>query len=161
MLNQEKDIDKGYVCDCCGSYVKRYTRSFNCNMALTLVLLRKFNIHGFIKIEDFLIANGRRRCGDFSYLVHYGLLEKMQGERKDGSKKNGYYKITGRGLMFADGNLKVPSKFMIFNNSFQGFKGENIGVKEALGKKFDYSELMAHAKTDKEVKQIQGLLWAT
>lgn len=154
-----KDIDKGYVCDCCGQFVKRYTRSFNCNMALTLVLLHKFNVNGFIKVEDFLIANGRRRCGDFSYLVHYQLLEKMTGKREDGSKRNGYYKITGRGLMFAEGKLKVHSKFLIFNNQFQGFSGEEIDVKQALGKNFDYDELMLNAKTDKEIKAIQQLLF--
>jgi hypothetical protein len=83
----------------------------------------------------------------------------MQGKREDGSKRNGYYRITGRGLMFAEGKLKVHSRFMIFNNTFQGFKGEEIDVKNALGSKFNYDELMLNAKTEKEINAIQQLLF--
>jgi hypothetical protein len=152
-----KDYDKGFVCDCCGSYVRRYTRSFNSNMALALLLLYKFNIRGFVKVEDFLIQQGRKRCGDFSYLVHYGFLEKQIGKRNDGSNRNGFYKITGRGLMFCEGKLTAHEKFMILNNKFEGFKGKELSIKEVLGKKFNYDELMGTfmPKTEKQHSQLK------
>lgn len=157
----EKDIDKGYTCSCCGSYVKRYTRSFNANMAIALLLLYKFNMRGFVKVEDFLIKNGQKRCGDFSYLVHYGFLEKQIGKRDDGSKRNGYYKITGRGIMFCEQKIMAHEKFMILNNRFEGFKGKEIDIRQALGKKFNYDEMMGnyYPKTEKDKRELKNLLF--
>lgn len=155
----EQDIDKGYICQCCGCFVKRYTRSFNSNMAMCLLLLYKFNERGFVKVEDFLIRNGQKRCGDFSYLVHYGFLEKQVGKREDGSSRNGYYKLTGRGMMFVEGKLTAPEKFMILNNKFEGFKGREITIREALGKAFNYDELMGkpNPKTQSELNTLKQL----
>ena len=126
-------------------------------MCLTLLLLHKFNINGFIKVEDFLIRNGHKRCGDFSYLTHYKFLEKQISKRMDGSKRNGYYRITSLGILFAEGKTTAPSKFLILNNKFQGFEGEEVNIKQALGKKFNYDELMKGAKTDNEVVLIKQL----
>jgi len=146
-------ILSGYTCEHCGSFVKMYRRSLNSNMALAILLLYKFNIRDWVKVEDFLIKSGHKRCGDFSYLVHYGLLEKKQGDRSDGSSRNGFYKLTGRGLLFCEGKLMVQEKFLILHGGLKGFEGKEISIKEALGKKFDYSELMGLTpKTDKEAK---------
>jgi len=134
---------KGYVCECCGQYVKEYTRSFNCNMALLLIRLHKHQQTGFVHIEKFLTDNGYSRCGDFSYLTHYRLLEKLEGDRPDGSNRNGYYRLTGSALMFIEGKLTVSAKFKMFNGKFMGFEGEQIDIKTVLGKRFSYQELMA------------------
>lgn len=134
----------GYTCECCGSYVKTYVRNMNCNMAILLVRLYKHNEMGFTHIEKFLSKHGYPRCGDFSYLTHYGLLEKKIGDREDGSNRNGFYKITGRGLAFVSGALTVHSKFKMFNGKFMGFEGEQIDIKTALGRKFDYAQLMSN-----------------
>lgn len=59
-------------------------------------------------------------------------------------KASGFWRITDKGKQFADGIIKVQSRILVYNNTFQGFsdKSELIGIKEALGNKFDYSELM-------------------
>lgn len=152
----EKNYDKGFICDCCGSFCKRYTRTFNANMAVCLILLYRFNMNGFVKVEDFLIKNGQKRYGDFSYLVHYGFLEKQKGKREDGSNRNGYYKLTGRAIMFVEGKIKAREKFMILNNKFEGFAGEEIDIRKALGKKFNFDELMGKfsPRTHKEQKEL-------
>ena len=98
-------------------------------------------------MEKFLQQQGYDRCGDFSYLVHYGFLEKLIGNREDGSKKNGYYKITGRGIMFCEGKTTAKSKFLMFNGKLNGFEGEDITIEKALGKKFNYNELMGKHET--------------
>lgn len=138
----DKDFNKGFVCDCCGSFCKRYTRIFNSNMAICLLLLYKFNVNGFVKVEDFLIKNGHKRCGDFSYLVHYRFLEKQGGKREDGSRRNGYYRLTSLGIMFVEGKVTARKKFMILNNKFEGFEGDEVTIRQALGKKFNFDELM-------------------
>lgn len=134
----------GYVCSCCGQYVKEYTRSFNCNMALLLIRLYKHQKTGWVHIEKFLAENGYSRCGDFSYMTHYKLLQKLNEDRPDGSSRNGYYKLTGTAIMFIEGKLTVAAKFKMFNSKFMGFEGEQIDIKTALGKRFDYQELMSN-----------------
>ncbi len=137
-----KNLSEGFICEKCGSYCKEYTRKFNSNMALCLVLLHRHKVNGFVKVEDFLLEHGQKRCGDFSYLVHYGFLEKQKVKREDGSKKNGYYRLTGRAILFLDGKITAAEKFKIYHNTFQGFAGKDITLKEALGVKFNYETLM-------------------
>jgi hypothetical protein len=136
------DADKGYKCSCCGQYVKRYFRKFNSNMALALIILYRNKDKGFIHLENTMKELGYKRCGDASYLRHYRLIEKKEGNRDDGSPRNGMYKITGIGIMFVEGKSKVQGTFIISNNKHEGFEGDKITIQDALGKKFDYTELM-------------------
>lgn len=136
------NADKGYVCPCCGQFVKRYFRKLNANMAITMIALFRKKKFGFIKVEEFMRVNGYQRSGDFPYLVHWGLLEKMTGERIDGSKKNGFYKLTEKGRQFVLEQIIVPQTLIIYNGKCEGFEGREISIKDALGKKFDYHELM-------------------
>lgn len=136
------DPDKGYCCPTCGQLCKRYYRSFNSNMALSLIFLYKFRKHGFIKIEELMRINGYKRCGDASYLRHYKLIEAAEGKREDGSTRVGMYKITGMGIMFVEKNLTVKSKFVMYKGKCEGYEGREINIEDALGKKFNYSELM-------------------
>lgn len=136
------DADKGYKCSCCGQLVKRYFRKFNSNMALALIVLYRHKEKGFIHLENTMKELGYKRCGDASYLRHYRLIEKMEGDREDGSPRNGMYKITGLGIMFAEGRSKVQNTFLIYNNKHEGFEGDEITIQDALGTKFDYRQLM-------------------
>ena len=136
------DPDKGYHCSSCGQYVKRYFRKFNSNMALALIILYRNKEKGFIHLENTMKDLGYKRCGDASYLRHYRLIEKKEGNRDDGSPRNGMYKITGIGIMFVEGKSKVQSTFIISNNKHEGYEGDDITIQDALGKKFDYTELM-------------------
>lgn len=133
---------EGYKCECCNQFVKLYSRHFNCNMALALIFLYKKKNEGFIHLENSMVANGFKRCGDASYMLHYSLIENMPENRKDGSKRNGHYRISGRGILFVEGNMKVNERFLICNNKFEGFEGKEIDITEALGKKFNYTQLM-------------------
>lgn len=136
------DADKGYNCPCCSQFCKRYYRKLNVNMALVLIMLVRKKKFGFMPIEEFMRVNGFHRSGDFSYLIHWGLLEKMTGERPDGSKKNGFYKITEKGIRFVKEEITVPQTLIYYLGKCEGFEGGEIGIREALGKKFDYTELM-------------------
>ncbi len=136
------DADKGYNCPCCGSFIKRYYRKLNSNMALTLVLLYRSGKRDFVHIENFMQQMGYKRSGDFAYLVHWKFLEKKSGLREDGSTRNGYYKLTGLGIMFIEGKMLAREKIMILNNKFEGFSGGEISIQTALTEKFNYEELM-------------------
>jgi hypothetical protein len=93
-------------------------------------------------METLISESKHNRCGDFSYLAHYGLIKALKAEREDGSPRNGYYQITGTGIMFAEAKLTVKEKFLMFQGKCEGFEGEEIDIYQALGTKFNYSELM-------------------
>ena len=136
------NTDKGYFCECCGQYVKRYYRKINCNMAVTMIALFRKKKFGFIKIEEFMRVNGYQRSGDFPYLVHWGLLEKMPGKREDGSSKHGFYKLTDKGRQFVQEEITVPQTLIWYNGKAEGFEGREVSIRDALGKRFRYDELM-------------------
>ena len=66
----------------------------------------------------------------------------MDGEREDGSPRNGYYRLNGKSLMFCEGKLSVPKIAKILNGTFEGFDGEQVTIKDCLPEKFNYNELM-------------------
>jgi len=72
------------------------------------------------------------------------LLEKKKENREDGSNRNGYYKITGRGIAFIIGEFTVKESVLIYNNTVEGFEGKEITIKDALGVRFNYDELMSN-----------------
>ena len=141
-----KDAIKGYHCECCGSYIKEYHRSLNSNMALALIVLYNSGIQDYVHLENLLMERGYKRCGDFSYLSHYRFIERLSEKRSDGSSRNGMYKITSLGLMFSEGKITAKSKFIMRQNKLQGFEGNDIYIQQALGKKFNYDELIAPPK---------------
>lgn len=142
---QFPDADAGFTCPHCGSFCKRYRRKLNCNMALVLIELYRNGKRDYVHIEQFMQSLGHKRSGDFAYLVHWKFLEKKPGNREDGSSRNGFYKLTGMGMMFVEGKLSAREKIMIYNNKFEGFDGEEITIRKALTEKFDYNELMGVA----------------
>jgi hypothetical protein len=136
------DKDKGYFCSCCGLFVKRYRRSLNCNMALALCVLYREGIRDFVHLENLMTSKGYKRCGDASYLIHWKFLERLREDRKDGSSRNGKYKITGLGLLFVENKITAKESALIFNNKLEGFEGKEINIYDSLGKKFSYENLM-------------------
>lgn len=140
LFTQNKRI--GYTCECCRQFVKVYSRHFNSNMAIALLMLYKHRDKGFVHLENLMTENGIKRCGDASYLRHYLLIEPKKEHREDGSNRNGYYRITGLGILFCELKTTVQEIFLTFNNKCEGFEGEEITIIDALGTKFDYQNLM-------------------
>ena len=143
-----KNWSEGTHCPACKQSVKLYKRSLTSSMAYGLILLSKADVEdaeGWIHIEDYFksldIPSSIR--GDISKLVYWGLLEKYEGKRDDGSNRNGKYRVTPKGYDFVRGKLEVYSHGFMYNNEFKGFTGELIKIRGALGQKFNYDELMA------------------
>lgn len=133
-------------CNCCGHVSIEYHRSYNSNMALALLLLYNQTLFkqpgSYVHMEDLILKNGYKRCGDFSYLVKYGHIQKMEGKRNDGSNRNGMYRITSAGIMFAEAKTMVKQKFIMKDGKFYGYEGKMINIYDALKDKFNYANLM-------------------
>lgn len=136
------------LCPCCKQSVKLYERKITSSMAYGLILLyRYFRLsphNAYVHIENYFkelkIASSIR--GDMVKLKYWGLIERSFGIRSDGSFRNGYYRITEKGTQFVLGGFQVPRCVKLFNNKFYGFSEEMTTIKEALGDKFNYRELM-------------------
>lgn len=137
----------GVDCPCCGQFVKRYRRQINSSMSRVLIDLYHFrSANGpvaYLHVPKFLAEHSRPQVNDYTKLTAWELLEPKRGDREDGSKRNGYWRITEKGLAFVEHRLEVPKYALMYNQKFLGFlEGETVGISATLGKKFNYEELM-------------------
>ncbi|HLA59029.1 MAG TPA: hypothetical protein VK622_09725 [Puia sp.] len=135
--------DKGYTCECCGAFHKRYYRRLNANMAMALLAVYHYGGDKFVHVEKLMKEKGLPRSGDFPYLCHWKLLEKKVADREDGSSRNGFYKITDYGKLFVRSEITVQQTLIYYKGKAEGFEGKEISIADAIGKKFDFRELLA------------------
>lgn len=139
----EQNYEKGCECPACCQMVKLYKRPLNAPMAAGLISLYKKGNGNFMHITDILDGlKGSNGGGDFAKLRYWGFIEE---EANDDSAKrtSGSWKITPRGKEFVENKMKVPSHVHLYNGKRRGFAQETVvSVISALGKHFDYAELM-------------------
>lgn len=139
-------------CPTCGRKAKLYPRSLNSTMARFLIWLNRTTertrlqwIHPNNHKEEFVKAMGRVGGCEHSKLCYWGLVEEKPKDIHDGDKKNsGYWRITAKGQQFVRCQITVPAKAMVLFNEPISFKGKEITIIDALGKKFSYRELMGY-----------------
>ena len=144
--------EEGCQCKICDQNVKLYKRNFNSAMSLVMIkiaeetkALEGFQTPIWIQVENLLKAAPdipSTARGDFPKAVHWGLLEKQPGERDDGSTRMGFYQITQKGEDFVNGKITIPKWVKLYNKEIIGFAEDPITIKEALGTKFNYEEMM-------------------
>lgn len=135
--------DKGTYCPCCGQYCKVYRRKLNSGMAAGLIwLVRAFEVsHDWVepqKTAPRYVLNNR----EMGKLVHWGLAELKANEDDTSRKTTGLWRPTRWGIDFVYGRCTVPSRVFLYLNTILGFDSEMITIQGALGRKFDYDELM-------------------
>lgn len=142
-------MNTGVTCPCCGQYAKMYRRKITSTMAKCLVMIHRFFQHNkvsFIHVPNYLVKvknDGSVAGGDVAKLKHWGLLEPVVNERADGSKRAGFYRITQLGKDWADGKVEIPKYAYIYNQKLYKLSDEKVFIKDALGDRFDYRELMS------------------
>jgi len=129
-------------CDKCGHVRRTYTRSVNSNMAIAAIMLYRYGKGEYVKVEDLLLSKGHKRCGDFSYLRFYNIIESLKEFRADGSDRNGKYRLTGYGSMWVEGKVKIKERFVICENKLLNFEGNEVDIHHSLKEKFSYTQLM-------------------
>tara|TARA_R110000737_G_scaffold55967_1_gene79840 strand:- start:16 stop:549 length:534 start_codon:yes stop_codon:yes gene_type:complete len=91
--------------------------------------------------------------GDYAKLRYWGLIESMPNYDGDnwvdpqhaGSKRSsGHWKLTDTGYDFAHGNITVSAVCYYRHplDGVLGFEPEQIGIHDAIGKRFNYTQLM-------------------
>lgn len=146
----QSKLSEGTRCPCCQQYAKEYKRKITSSMAWGLILIYRYfrkegDLRKWLHIENYFksIPNLPSSVrGDISKLSFWGLIRRKEGERADGSKRVGYYKITERGVNFVEGKIRVSKFIYLYNNKVRGFGDEQVDLRDCLSKKFNYDELM-------------------
>ena len=146
-------MDDGTHCPCCDKYVRRYRRKFNSSMARALIWLSQqhgrlgmmYGIageHCWIDVPK-LAPRWLVQTNQLPTVRWWGMIERHPATG-DAKKHSGLWRVTPQGVRFVMGREAVPSTVVTYNGEPVGFEGDKITIREALGTKFDYAELMGH-----------------
>ena len=141
---------EGVECPCCGSWAFVYHTPFPGVAARVLcdMYCKGGTARNWVHIPSCPHNNAG---GDAVKSVHWGLIEPATGERDDGSKRIGWWKLTELGLAFVTNTISIPSYADIIRPSTcLGLSGDPLWISDAVGKRFNYREL---------VTPVQGSLW--
>jgi hypothetical protein len=145
----------GVSCPCCTQFAKIYKRPMTGTMAYALVLIyrhfRSATVGSWLHVPTFLTAQSGlgpvARGGDWAKLVYWGLIRDKGDVRDDGSNRAGYYQITDHGCQFVECKVRVPKYVWIYDGQAltRTEEPELVSIRDVMGTKFDYSELMRPA----------------
>ncbi len=127
----------GGKCPVCQQHTQAYKRHINSGMARALIKFYQAVGTGW----GHLATHDKSR--EASKLAYWGLLEEEPEARPDGGR-SGWWRITTAGEQFVLGNLEVPKFARVYNGDLLSLDDSdgNTNIRQALGHKFDYSELM-------------------
>jgi hypothetical protein len=146
-----ENFEGGTDCPCCGQSVKLYKRKLNSSMAYVLVLMASTTEIGeFVHVPSLIAGRGDLKPamaaavrGDWAKLKHWGFIASDQQKRPDGSKRSGWWAVTTPGRLFALGKSRAKSHVHIYNGKSRAYEvAGTVSIEEALGDRFNFSELM-------------------
>lgn len=131
---------EGHKCPLCTQFVKIYRRQINATMARNLIIAFQRHEYQPFHLAE-LDGRGDKREADFAKLRFWGLIHEEDERREDGGRA-GYWRISALGSCWIYDETTVSRYALIFDNRLLGHEGEPWSVRQALGTKFDYAELM-------------------
>ena len=143
---------KGIHCPLCAQLAKIYPRQLNRGMAVGAIKLWRWHRHhGTEKFAHLPTVVGRRSAEE-AKLRYWGLIEEEMVLRPDGGRA-GYWRLTEAGREWVLGHSSYPPYVMVYDTEPLGppqFTDDTTGktrdrpvtIRDALGRKFDYDELM-------------------
>lgn len=135
---------KGHVCPCCQRNAKIYKRTIHQTMARVLIQLRHVAEPGtFLEIRNPKVSplGATTRGFDVVRTQYWGLMVDEGTRREDGGRA-GYWCITPKGVAFVDEELRLPKIVSTYGGRVLGFTGPEVGIRECLGKRYNYDEEM-------------------
>lgn len=140
-----RELEDGTTCPVCGQHAQIYRRKINSGMAKSLIAMYRTQDWlpdggtDFMHVPTVIGAQSREE----GKLAYWHLVAEEAVQRPDGGRA-GYWRLTPRGRRFVEGQISVPKYAEIYNGKVVGMdSSEMVTIRDALGTKFDYSELMA------------------
>jgi len=141
-------------CPCCGRNVQRYRRHLHKEQADFMVeLLRHGGDKRFIQSSTVMghDASTTKSSTDAAYLVWPG-IELLEVEGK------GHYRITGKGMRWLRGRLRVPAWFDTMLGTVIGTAPEKVTIHEVLGTKFNIHKVLRPPRKVRYDTQTRGYM---
>lgn len=144
-------LDEGIECPVCEQHAQRYYRTLNSGMARWLIVLGRLTaLKGEWATTAEVIQHAARArsfgsslgSGEAPSLLPCWNLIECRVNDDPSKKSSGYWRVTDKGRGFIECQVTVPKTAVIYNNKLERLEGVPITIRDALGKKFDYSELM-------------------
>lgn len=136
----KENIKDGAACPCCKQLVKLYKRKLTSGMAIAIINLYKESVYSskeYVHITELGHLNG----GEFAQLKRWGMIREQENE--DTAKRtSGMWAITAKGKSFVLGMYSPPKYVYTYNMATIQFSNQVTNIKQALGNKFNYKELM-------------------
>jgi len=141
---RERVQERGAKCPCCKQMAKIYRRKLNAGMAQTLIRMYKHvrfdesqcNMNAFMHVPSLPGDNH-----EASQLVWWGLIAEERREREDGGRA-GWWRITYSGRLFVNGHVRVRKYAHVYDGVCLKLDGPEVNIRDCLGSKFNYDELM-------------------
>lgn len=131
--------DDGTNCPLCRQHVKVYRRKINASMARSLIQMYRTGGLDWVHLPTQIGARSREE----GKLAYWGLVEEEKALRPDGGR-SGFWRVTPLGELFVQNRTTVPKYARIYNGRVLNLDpAEKASIKDALGTKFDYNDLMA------------------
>jgi hypothetical protein len=128
----------GVVCPCCGQFAKVYKRKLHSGMAAALCKIWRVARTWADPFTPFhlgeVLMDSHQLIADSAKLRFWGLIKAVDTSR---------WRLTYTGVAFAKHEVSVPRHALLYNDELlQLIDDESIDVRQALGDRFDYEELM-------------------
>lgn len=129
----------GAKCPVCEQHVQVYRRKINAGMARSLIRMYRAGGLDWVHLPTQIGARSREE----GKLAYWNLVEEEKILRPDGGRA-GYWRVTKLGELFLKDQCTVPKYARVYNQKVLSLDpSEQVTIKDALGTKFDYNELMA------------------
>lgn len=133
-------VDGGHECPLCTQLAKVYRRKVNAGMARSLIEM--YRVGGLEREWVHVPTQIGARSREEGKLAYWGLVEEETAKREDGGRA-GYWRVTEKGVQFVRARIKVPKYARVYDGRCLSLTGDEVTIREALGSKFNYDELMA------------------
>lgn len=133
-------VDEGERCPCCTQFAKVYRRKVYATMARTLI--RMWRAGGTTEwsampdVDRRADGGANRGGGDDAKLRYWGLIEQHPEDAT-------LWRVTLIGEQWLQRRATIPEYACIFDSRLLRLEGDQVSIVDALGKKFDYDDLMA------------------
>lgn len=148
-------LHEGVVCPCCDQYAKVYRRKLNSGMVRALIWLVRQSGQSTTPGSAFpwtdvpaTAPTWVQRSRELPKLAYWEMIEQRWNDADPTKRCSGIWRPTRAGERFARSEVPVSSHVYVYNGSVVGRSDRNTWVREALGVRFDYGELMGHERKD-------------
>lgn len=124
-------------CSCCGRRVKAYQKKLQAKMVVYLIELVAAYIRskGWVNITTLPSYETEKQRADYVALIYWGMLTFNEDEKNE-------FRPTKDGYDFVRGVVQIPSHCFQFNGEIFGYSKAMVDVRQVLGDKYDYDELI-------------------